>query len=255
MLKFLEPNNPVAPGVPAKIPTRLRDFNRDGRSGAALLAVCGGVLALQLPGAAAVHRLEYDRAAIAAGEWWRLLTAHLIHLDFRHAALDLAGLALLWVLFARDLAPRAWTVVILITVAAIDGGLWVRDPGVSWYLGLSGMLHGLLAAALLVRVRRGDLEAWLLVGLLLAKLGYEQIHGAMPFAGDMPVVVDAHLYGALGGFAAAILVDSFGVAAPSVCAPGEERAVAVNGSGPAAKGALARRARRRPGERPARRSG
>jgi len=98
-------------------------------------------------------------------------------------------------------------VVILATVAAIDCGLWLRDPGIAWYVGISGVLHGVLAAAALVRLHRGEPEGWLLAGLLLAKIAYEQIHGPMPFAGDMPVVVDAHLYGALGGLAAALALE------------------------------------------------
>lgn len=176
------------------------------------------MLGLQLADGAAVHLLQYDRAAIAAGQWWRLLTAHLVHLSWRHAALDLAGLILLWALFARDLRAWAWGAVALAAAAAIDGGLWLRDPNVSWYLGLSGVLHGVLAAAVFVRLRRGDPEGWILAGLLLAKLAYEQIHGALPFAGDMPVVADAHLFGALGGLAAAIVLDLLGKSAP-VAAP------------------------------------
>ena len=35
--------------------------------------------------------------------------------------------------------------------------------------------------------------------LLVGKLAWEQWHGALPLSGDMPVVVDAHLYGAIGG--------------------------------------------------------
>lgn len=172
------------------------------------------MLALQLFGGAAIHLLRYDRAALADGEWWRLLTAHFIHLTFRHAALDLAGLALLWALFARDLSPGRWAIVVLTAAAAIDCGLWLLDPAVVWYLGISGVLHGALAAGAFVRLRRGEVEGWLLAGLLLAKLVYEQIHGAMPFSGDMPVTVDAHLYGTLGGLAAAILPDLIRLAEP-----------------------------------------
>lgn len=168
------------------------------------------MLALQLFGGAATELLRYDRAALAAGEWWRLLTAHIIHLTFRHAALDLAGLVLLWALFARDLSPGRWAIVVLTAAAAIDCGLWFLDPRVVWYLGISGVLHGALAAGAFARLRRGDVEGWLLAGLLLAKLAYEQIHGAMSFSGDMPVIVDAHLYGTLGGLAAAILLDLSG---------------------------------------------
>lgn len=95
-------------------------------------------------------------------------------------------------------------IVVLASTAAIDCGLWFRDPAVAWYLGISGVLHGVLAAAVVARLRRGELEGWALAGVLLAKLTYEQIHGAMPFDGGMPVVVDAHLYGALAGMAAAV---------------------------------------------------
>jgi hypothetical protein len=34
---------------------------------------------------------------------------------------------------------------------------------------------------------------------VLGKLAWEQLHGALPLAGEMPVIVDAHLYGAIGG--------------------------------------------------------
>ena len=44
--------------------------------------------------------------------------------------------------------------------------------------------------------------AAMLAAFLAASSLYEQSHGALPFAGPaVPVVVDAHLYGALGGLA------------------------------------------------------
>lgn len=227
----------MAPSL--KIRSRLRACNCDGRYGASLLAICGLALALQSFGSAAIRLLRYDRAAISAGEWWRLLTAHLIHFDLRHAALDLAGLVLLWVLFARDLGFRAWLIVILSAVAAVDCGLWLWDPWITWYLGLSGVLHGVLAAAIVVRLRRREIEGWSLGALLLAKLGYEQIHGALPFAGDMPVLVDAHLFGALGGLAAAILLDLFSRSAPARPAAGDAGPQASE-SGRAAEGSRGR---------------
>ena len=39
-----------------------------------------------------------------------------------------------------------------------------------------------------------------------ARLLYEHLVGPLPFSGSDPVVVDAHLYGVLGGTAAAALL-------------------------------------------------
>jgi membrane associated rhomboid family serine protease len=73
-----------------------------------------------------------------------------------------------------------------------------------WYLGLSGVLHGALAAGAIAWWRHETKALALTLTLILvAKLGWEQWHGALPLSGDMLVVVDAHLYGAIGGAIAA----------------------------------------------------
>ena len=45
--------------------------------------------------------------------------------------------------------------------------------------------------------------------IFAAKLGWEQLAGPLPFTGETaggPVIVDAHLYGAVGGALAALLI-------------------------------------------------
>jgi len=182
----------------------LASLNCDGTWGLALVAVCGLLLAPELAGDAGRAALRYDRSGLAAGEWWRLLTAHVVHLDLAHAALNSLGLVLMWALFARDYRPRQWLAIVLAAVAAIDAGLWLRDSTVTWYVGSSGVLHGVMAAGTLAHLRRGDLDGWLLAAFLIVKLCYEQLAGALPFTDSAHgVVVDAHLYGALGGIAVA----------------------------------------------------
>src|SRR5882757_516181 len=187
----------------------LKSLNCDGRRGLALLAACSVLLLPVLAGDAGREALRYDRAALAAGQWWRLLTAHIVHLDFSHAALNSLGLLLMWALFARDYRPRQWLAVILGSIAAIDAGLWLRDSTITWYVGSSGALHGLMAAGTLAHLRRRDLDGWILAVFIVLKIAYEQSAGALPFAathggnhGD-GVVVDAHLFGVLGGAAVA----------------------------------------------------
>ncbi|MBV8740712.1 MAG: rhombosortase [Sinobacteraceae bacterium] len=185
----------------------LTSLNCDGAAGVALLLACALLLLPELGGDSARLLLRYDRVALGAGQWWRLLTAHVVHLDFEHALLNSLGLILMWALFARDFRPRQWLLILAGAIAAIDAGLWLRDSTVLWYVGSSGALHGVMSAGTLAHVRRRDLDAWLLAPFLLLKLTYEQLSGALPLvSAPAAVVVDAHLYGALGGLAVALLL-------------------------------------------------
>jgi rhomboid family GlyGly-CTERM serine protease len=178
----------------------LKSLNCDGKLGIALLAACGLLLLPVLAGDAGREALRYDRTALAAGQEWRLLTAHFVHLDFDHAALNSLGLVLMWALFARDYRPGQWLAILLGSIAAIDAGLWLRDSTVAWYVGSSGALHGIMAAGTLAHLRRRDLDGWILAVFILLKLAYEQGAGALPFTDSHAgVVVDAHLFGTLGG--------------------------------------------------------
>jgi rhomboid family GlyGly-CTERM serine protease len=183
----------------------LTSLNGDGCWGLALLASLAALLLLQLGGAVSVVKLRYDRGALAAGQWWRLATAHLVHLDLRHALLNGGGLALMWALFARDYRGRQWTLILAAAAVAIDLGLWFRDTDVLWYVGASGVLHGVMAAGTLAALRRGERDGFILAAFIIGKLAYEQSGGVLPFADSaLRVVVNAHLYGAVGGLAAAL---------------------------------------------------
>jgi rhomboid family GlyGly-CTERM serine protease len=184
--------------------------NCDGRYGAGLLAACVALLLPQLGGAAATNLLRYDRADIAAGQWWRFVTAHIAHLGLHHAVLNVLGLVFLWALFAREWRLRQWAIIVVVVIVAIDSGLWLRNPSIAWYVGASGALHGVMAAGVLSYIRRHDPLGWIMAALLVAKLSFEQLHGPLPFAGrGVPVVVAAHLYGALGEFLASGLLTLF----------------------------------------------
>jgi rhomboid family GlyGly-CTERM serine protease len=110
----------------------------------------------------------------------------------------------MWALFARDYRPRQWILITLTAMAAIDAGLWLRDSTIAWYVGSSGALHGVMVAGTLAHLRRRDLDGWILAAFIIVKLSYEQSAGALPFSDSgAGVVVDAHLYGAIGGALAA----------------------------------------------------
>ncbi len=61
-----------------------------------------------------------------------------------------------------------------------------------------------MTAGTLAHLRRRDLDGWVLAAFIVVKLGFEQHAGALPFADSAAgVVVDAHLYGAIGGILSA----------------------------------------------------
>lgn len=183
----------------------LRSLNFDGSRGLALLAMVVALLLPTLAGDAGRRLLRYDRAGLAKGEWWRLVTGHFVHLDLRHALLNGAGLALMWALFERDYSPREWLIIVFAAIAAIDTGLWLCDSTVLWYVGSSGVLHGVMAAGTLAHLRRGERDGAILAAFLVAKLAYEHWVGQLPLSGS-EVVVSAHLYGVIGGAAAALFI-------------------------------------------------
>ncbi len=159
-----------------------------------ILLLLGAVLGL---GDSFNAMLRYDRSAIAAGGWWRLLTAHIVHLDVHHLILNALGLVLMWSLFAEDYDPVEWCVIVFSGALAISSGLWWLSPRVTWYVGASGVLHSVMAAGAAKHLARRSWDRWILSLGLCAKLAWEQWGGhAAPL-----VVVDAHLYGAACGFA------------------------------------------------------
>jgi rhomboid family GlyGly-CTERM serine protease len=169
------------------------------------LGLLAAVLVLSWLGDESVRNaLRYERTAVLDGEYWRLLTAHFVHGTAMHMLLNLAGLALVAALFARDYSLGEWLLILLVSIATIDAGFVFYEPQLRWYVGFSGALHGALAAGAVAWVRHES--RYLALGLILlvvCKLAWEQWRGALPFSGDMEVIVDAHLYGAIGGALAA----------------------------------------------------
>jgi rhomboid family GlyGly-CTERM serine protease len=166
-----------------------------------VFGVLGGLAVLLAAGGEGARlALRYERGAIFQGEYWRLLTGHMVHGSSAHLLLNMVGMGLVVGLFPRHYSWRQWLLILLASAAAIDAGFVFYEPQLQWYVGLSGVLHGALAAGAIAWWRQESRPLALALTLVLAaKLAWEQWHGALPFSGDMPVVVDAHLYGALGG--------------------------------------------------------
>lgn len=160
-------------------------------------------IAIAIAGTQARAWLRYEREQILAGELWRLLTASFVHLGWSHLLMNLAALALIWMLFGRLLTTKTWLLLSLASMLSVSLGLLLFSPEIGWYVGLSGMLHGLFVAGVMASLRAGHRLELALLALLLGKIVWEQAYGPLPgtaeFAGGA-VVTDAHLYGAAGSF-------------------------------------------------------
>jgi rhomboid family GlyGly-CTERM serine protease len=146
--------------------------------------------------------LQYERPAVLGGQFWRLWTAHMVHLGWNHYALNAAGLLLVWLLFGHTVSIRTWGWYFLFAGLAVSLGLLRFNPDLVWYVGLSGVLHALFIAGLLADMRDHTALGWLVLLGFAGKILSEQVYGPLPgserSAGG-PVVVDAHLYGAIAG--------------------------------------------------------
>jgi rhomboid family GlyGly-CTERM serine protease len=149
---------------------------------AALLAETGGE-SLRLV-------LRYDRAGLAAGELWRLASGHLVHLGWSHLWLNLAGLLLVWVLVGGVFSILQWCLIAIAAIAAMDAGFWFLKPELGWYVGMSGLLHGLFVAGLagaLINLPGMRREAGILLLLVAGKLAYEAWSGSLPGSSRRPI--------------------------------------------------------------------
>lgn len=172
------------------------------------LIIAAAVLLLHASGLG--DALEYRRALLAS-EPWRLITGHVVHINWPHALINAAALVIVARLFAPDLGASRQALVLVSAALLIGLGLGSLAPQVYWYRGLSGALHALffagatlwLASARPRTVRTLWLPAALVVGGWI-KVALEQPAGeALPYADWLgaAVVPQAHLIGAAWGSA------------------------------------------------------
>jgi rhomboid family GlyGly-CTERM serine protease len=168
------------------------------------------VLLLQFLGLAG--ELEYLRPHLAS-EPWRLVTGHFVHISWLHAVLNCVALLLLERLFAGRLRRSEQWIVLAAAPLAISLVFWIALPGLAWYRGLSGTLHAFYFAGCMVWLMTAAGHARWLPGAALAG-GVIKVLLEQPWDATFPfqqwlgaaVVPQAHLFGALLGVAAGLLL-------------------------------------------------
>ncbi|KAF0243894.1 MAG: hypothetical protein FD180_2975 [Planctomycetota bacterium] len=177
-------------------------------------AVLLSAAAVIIPIAAAAG-LELDRAAVASGQLWRLVTCHWTHYSFDHFLWSWLPFVLLGVLCERDSRPR-FLAAVGAAVFIIPVAVHFFTPGIEIYRGLSGLDSALFSLLCATVIREKAVEkkwAWVVVTSaalagFAAKMLFEATTSRGFFldtaASGMIPVPAAHLCGFLVGLVSGI---------------------------------------------------
>lgn len=148
--------------------------------------------------------LAYDRIMVSSHEWWRLLSANLLHTNLNHLLLNSAGLALLWALHGDHYSIRRFFNLFVLCYLGCTAGLYFFAENLIWYVGLSGTLHGIFVWGAMKDIQQHVSFGGLLFIGVWEKILYEQLSEPNLELANLinaDVAIDAHLYGAITGLA------------------------------------------------------
>lgn len=188
-----------------------RTLNRwTSGSGVPYLSLLVTVSALiLLPMNDAAKFLQYDRTAIAAGQFWRIITGHWTHWSFEHFLWCGITFVALGAVCER-IDRKGFVGSLVLSTVFIPVFCWYAAPAMHFYRGLSGLCSSIFVVAAIQMARKAHAEQnWAGVImpvfaalLFFAKILFEFINGQALFvhSADMftPVPL-AHLAGCLVG--------------------------------------------------------
>jgi len=177
----------------------------------ALVLFCGGDM---------FSLLQYDRAAIGAGELWRVITGHWLHWSFDHFLwCTITFLAIGSI--CENLSRKGYIATLVLASLIIPLVCWLAAPELAYYRGLSGLASAIFMFGAVMMVR----DAWMVrdwrkvllpavAGLAFAgKVLFEFVTGSLLFVdttGVFAPVPLAHLAGGGTGLLTAWIFRSEG---------------------------------------------
>ncbi|CCK76321.1 MAG: rhombosortase [Oleispira antarctica] len=167
------------------------------------LFLLAAIVLLALAEPISSHWLMFDRDAIDEGQVWRLFSAHFVHLSTAHLLGNVLGVMLVAYIAGRSL-NNSWGIFLLAWCVAVVGlGLYGYADYLQRYVGLSGVLHGLILVAPFISPFYSRRMAGCFLLVIVSKVIWEQ----SPFYDDMAmagviggrVETNAHLLGVIAG--------------------------------------------------------
>lgn len=154
------------------------------------------------------EHFRYIGDAVQAGEVWRIVTAHWVHVNWKHLMLNALSLVVLVSLTTPGWTIRRWLLQTVIIAVGISVLLALFNPEVLDYAGHSGVLYGLYLLGAIALYPRDRLVASLIVVIVSGRVVVEKLEifdlGTDDFIGAR-VILDAHMYGLLMAIAIALV--------------------------------------------------
>lgn len=141
--------------------------------------------------------LIYDVNAVNNFQFWRFFSANFLHTNLYHMLLNLSAFILIYYLYENNFSFELYIFLFISLCFSITISIYFFSKEIIYYVGLSGVLHGLLIYSLYLERTK---VSYFMIILVYGKVLYEQIIGSnreIEILIDAKVAVDAHFYGVL----------------------------------------------------------
>ena len=185
---------------------KLIDLKHSGTHCFLVIAVI--IIGLWFGGDSWVTALEYHSDRIAEGEYWRILTGHLVHSNTWHMLLNLSSLMFIGLLFSSLLSGLTWALAFIFCSLVVSACYWFITPDYKIYVGLSAALYGVIIIGALQDLRDNKLIAGALLIIVTGRVIWQQFDGASDSLAEMVdsrVAIESHLYGIAAGYVFSLL--------------------------------------------------
>jgi len=145
--------------------------------------------------------ISWQQQRIRDGEFWRLWTGHWQHLSWSHWLMNQLGLMLIVWVSPKLLDNYRWLIAFVVISPII--GLGLMGSELYGYVGLSGVLYGLLLYGCLVDrsipLHMKALVFCVVVGRVVIEQNWPEFNSLTEEQIGGFVAIDGHLFGTIGG--------------------------------------------------------
>ena len=143
--------------------------------------------------------LLFLRENIQQGELWRIWTGNLVHSNYYHLAMNLAGLWIFIFIFKDFINSKQLFISLALLITGVGLGLYYLSPELMWYAGISGALYGLyIVGSVQALVHKDFITGLPIIIIIPIKIIWDHLNNGGQSNADLigvPVSTDSHIYG------------------------------------------------------------